>query len=442
MARKFLVPIDLSKQELQNAVVQNLASAPSSPVAGQIYFNTTSDTLFFYDGTAWVDTQTAPYSYGTLGEITTIDVGDTASAGTSANLARADHQHAAPSFGNVSASTTYGISAANGTSTSLARADHTHGTPVHDNAAHNSINLNALAAPTADVSLNSHKITNLATPTNATDAANKGYVDNAVAGLSWKEAVHLLAASNVALTGSTGTLVIDGHAALDDTDSGYRILLKGQTTASENGIYVYSDNGTSYTLARATDGDAYEELIGAAVFVSEGTSYGATSWVQTNHYLTAFTGQSWSQFSGQGTYTASNGVALSGNNFSFAPKTDGGLATGSTGGYVKLQTNSGLGTTGDGLAVGAGTGISVTTGTVAIDTSVVARKYATSIGNGSATTFTVTHNLNNLDVIVQVYTNSDGSEVFADVARATNNTVTVSVADVPTSNQYRVVVIG
>lgn len=442
MARKYLVPIDLSKQELQNAVVQNLASAPASPIAGQVYFNTTSHTLFFYDGTAWVDTQTAPYSYGTVGEITSIDAGDSASAGTSANLARADHQHAAPSFGNVVSATTYGIAAANGTSTSLARADHTHGTPAHDDAAHNTIHLNALAAPTGDVSMNAHKITGLATPTASTDAANKGYVDSAVAGLDWKESVHLLAASNVALSGSTGTLVIDGHAALDDTDSGYRILLKGQTTAADNGIYVYTDDATNYTLSRATDGDAYAELIGAAVFVSEGTTYGATAWVQTNHYLTSFSGQTWAQFSGQGTYLANNGVVLNGSTFSFAPKTDGGLDTGGSGAYVKLQTNSGLGTTSNGLAVGAGTGISVSSGNVAIDTTVVARKYATNIGNGSATTFTVTHNLNNLDVIVQVYTNADGSEVFADVARATVNTVTVSVASAPTSNQYRVVVIG
>lgn len=483
MARKFLVPIDLSKQELQNAVVQNLASAPGSPVAGQIYFNTTSDTLFFYDGTAWVDTQTAPYSYGTVGEISTIDVGDSASAGTSVNLARADHQHAAPSFGTVSAQTSFGASSSDGSASTIARSDHTHGTPAHDAAAHSAIKISDLAAPSADVSLASHKltnvtdptsaqdaatkayvdgrkvtdltaptsafsmnsqkITNLATPTADTDAANKGYVDNAVAGLSWKDSVHLLAASNVDTAGNTGTLVIDSHAALTSAEDGYRLLLKGQTTSSDNGIYVYQDNGTTYTLVRATDADNYTELIGAAVFVKEGTLYGATAWVQSVHYLTSFAGQSWTQFSGQGTYTASNGVALSGNNFTFAPKTTGGLDTDSSGASIKLQTNSGLGTTSNGLAVGAGTGITVSTGTVSIDTSVVARKYSANVGDNSNSTITITHNLGTRDVIVSLReASSPYATVEPDIAMTTTNTVTLSFAVAPTTDQYRVTVIG
>ena len=492
MARKFLVPIDLSKQELQNAVVQNLATPPASPVAGQIYYDTDTNIVYFWNGTSWVSTETEPYTYGS-GASTTLGISDSAADGTSTALARADHKHAGPGFGNVTAQTSFGASSGNGSASTVARSDHSHGTPAHDAAAHSSIKISDLAAPTSSVSFNSQKITSLATPTDDYDGANKLYVDNKVNGLTWKLSVHLFAASNVALTGSTG-LVIDGHDPLGDADDGYRILLTNQTTDSQNGIYVYSDNGTNYTLTRSTDADNYTELIGATVYVQEGTTYGQTSWVQSNHYITDFTNQEWAQISGPGTYTASNGVTLNVKNFEFAPKTDGGLATGSSGGYVKLPTNSGLGTTPNGLAVGAGTGITVSGGTVAltntsvtvngnsvslggsttvtanttnaltagtglalssgttfdgssaktlnIDTSVVARKYSTAL-TGSSTSYTVTHNLGTRDVTVSVReTGSPYAKVEPDIAMATTNTVTISFATAPTSDQYTVTVIG
>jgi hypothetical protein len=168
---------------------------------------------------------------------------------------------------------------------------------------------------TGVVDVTDSRITGVATPVNATDATNKAYVDNAITGLTFKESVNLLAVTNVALTGSANTLIIDGHAALDQADTGYRILLKGQSTNSENGIYVYSDNGVTYALTRSLDADAYTELEGASVFVVEGTTYGQTGWVQTNHYLTDFTGQTWVQFSGSGAYVAGEGLILTGTTF-------------------------------------------------------------------------------------------------------------------------------
>ena len=179
---------------------------------------------------------------------------------------------------------------------------------------------------TGNIDVSAAKITNLAEPVNPTDAATKNYVDNAVAGLTWKQAVHLLADSNVSLTGSTSTLVIDGHAALDQADSGvYRILLTGQTTDTENGIYVYTDNGTSYTLTRATDSDVYTELVGASVWILEGATYANTGWTQSEHYLTSFANQDWVQFSGAGSYIAGAGLGQSGTEFFVKVATDGGI---------------------------------------------------------------------------------------------------------------------
>ncbi len=104
-------------------------------------------------------------------------------------------------------------------------------------------------------------------------------------------------------------LIIDGHDPLGDADSGYRILV---TQSSNAGIHIFNSTGGSWTLTRAEDADAYTELVGAAVFVMEGTQYGQTSWVQSNHYLTDFTGQSWTQFSGSGSVVAGTGITVDG----------------------------------------------------------------------------------------------------------------------------------
>jgi hypothetical protein len=141
--------------------------------------------------------------------------------------------------------------------------------------------------------------------------ATNAYVDNAVSGLAWKEAVHLLSFSDVPLTGDTETVVIDGHSALDSTDT-YRLLLAGQTDPTENGIYLYADNGSTYTLTRTDDADTVAELLGAAVFVMEGTQYASTSWVQGNHYANSFDDISWTQFSGGGTMVAGTGITVDG----------------------------------------------------------------------------------------------------------------------------------
>ena len=177
-----------------------------------------------------------------------------------------------------------------------------------------------------NVDVNGAKITNVGTPEVGSDAANKDYVDNAVTGLTWKDAANLLADSNVELTGTTGTLVIDGHGALTQAHGdGYRILLKNQSTASENGVYLYSDDGSNYTLSRSADADTYAELKGASIFILEGTNYGKSGWVQGNHYLTNFSGQQWVQFNGGGAYSGGDGLTLSGSTFIVNVATDGGI---------------------------------------------------------------------------------------------------------------------
>lgn len=145
------------------------------------------------------------------------------------------------------------------------------------------------------------------------EIATHGYVDNAVSGLAWKVAVNLKVDTEINTAGNQVGAVFDGHGALTTADAGYRFLVVGQTTdTSTNGIWEAFADGAALYFRRPADADAYTELVGAAVYVMEGTQYAGTSWVQNNHYLTNFTGQSWTQFSGQGTVTAGSGITVDG----------------------------------------------------------------------------------------------------------------------------------
>jgi hypothetical protein len=456
MARKFLVSIDLNKNELQNAVIQNLATAPATPLAGQVYYNTTDNQLYIYNGTRWEVAGNAIIS-GLLSArpaAATVDSGTIYYATDNYLFYYSNGSAWAQTnqFGTVTAQTSYGASSGNGSSTDYARADHTHGTPALGTATPaNVANATGSAGsastpskedhthafiPTADISFAGFKITSLATPTADTDAANKGYVDSVAQGLDTK-------ASVVAATTTDGTLAtaFDNGSVVDGVTlvTGDRILIKNQTDATANGIYVVAASGAP---TRSADMNAGSEFPSAYVFVEQGTVNADTGWVCTNNapVTLGVTNITWTQFSGAGTYTANNGVVLNGSVFSFAPESGKGLQTSSNGAAIKLATTSGLNVSSD-LAVGAGNGISVLTNTVAIDSSVVVSKYATNVGDGSATSYTITHNLGTRDVIVSVYEGSGSyAEVICDVNHATTNTITLLFSVAPTLNQYRVVV--
>jgi hypothetical protein len=456
MSRKFLVSIDLNKNELQNAVIQNLATAPSTPLAGQVYYNTVDNQLYIYNGTRWEVAGNAVQS-GLLSArpaAATVDAGTIYYATDTYLFYYTDGSTWAQTnqFGTVTAQTSYGASSGNGASTDYARADHTHGTPALGTATPNAIagvtgsagtattpskeDHTHAFTPAADLSMAGFKLTSLGTPTADTDAANKGYVDSVAQGLDPK-------ASVVAATTTPGTLATsfaDGQTVDGVTlATGNRILIKNQADATENGIYVVAASGAP---TRSTDMDNGTEFPGAFTFVEQGTVNADTGWTCTNNAPVTLgtTNITFTQFSGAGTYTANNGVVLNGSVFSFAPESGKGLETGVNGAAIKLATTSGLNLTTD-LAVGAGNGISVLTNTVAIDSTVVVSKYATNVGDGAATSYTITHNLGTRDVIVSVYEASGSyAEVVCDVNHATTNTITLLFSVAPTSNQYRVVV--
>lgn len=151
------------------------------------------------------------------------------------------------------------------------------------------------------------------TPTQATHAVTKSYVDEVAQGLHIHEScvAATTANINIATDLEPGDL-IDGVTLAQ----GNRVLVKNQNTASQNGIYVVQSSGAAL---RAADFNEPAEVDGGDfIFVTGGTLYDNTGWVQTSTGVVVIGTDpiTFTQFSGAGTYLAGNGLTLSGNTFS------------------------------------------------------------------------------------------------------------------------------
>lgn len=351
MARIFLTPINLSQNELQNARIQNLATAPGSPVAGQVYYD--SATALFtlvWNGSAWIN-----------------------------SLARANHT------GTQLASTISNLAATVQAYT-----------------------LNLFAAPAANIPMAGFKLTGLATPSAAGDSAEYswviGQVQSAAAGIASKYPVQAITTANVGLS---GLAAIDGYTPVAND----RILVTGQTTTTANGVYNAASGGWSRTVI---EGAAPGELEpGALWLVVNGTVNGGTQWRCSNAsaIVVGTTAVTIVQFSAASPYSAGNGITLTGSVFSVNPLASGGIV--------------------------------VAAGGVSVDTTLVARKYSATIGDGSSTSIVVTHSLGTQDVIMQVkQATTPFTEVECDMSATSTTTATFAFATAPASNAYRVTVLG
>ena len=173
--------------------------------------------------------------------------------------------------------------------------------------------LDSLTAPAADVDINSKKLTNVADPVNAQDAATKAYVDATATGLDVKDSVRVATTADITLS---GTQTIDGIALV----AGARVLVKNQSIASENGIYVVAAGAWS----RSEDADntpSGEVTSGMFTFVEEGSTQASSGFIlQTANPITLDTTDlSFAQFSGAGQIIAGTGIAKSGNTISVHP---------------------------------------------------------------------------------------------------------------------------
>jgi len=201
------------------------------------------------------------------------------------------------------------------------------------------LKLNEFTAPDGSVSLNSQKITNLATPTADGDAASKSYVDGVSQGLDIKDSCTAATTGNITIaTALNNGDTIDG-VSLSTND---RVLVKDQSTASENGIYIVGSSP-----ARADDLAAGADAAGMFTFVEKGTVNADNGFVCSSDKGSAVVGTNnltFVQFSGAGQITAGDGLDKSANTLSVDLKSNGGLVIESTEIAVDLSASSITGT--------------------------------------------------------------------------------------------------
>lgn len=425
MSRQFLTNIDLNKNLLLNGAIQSLATAPSNPVLGQIYFDTTIGSLRQYNGSAWK-------TYTTSGDIINGDI-------------------AADAAIELSKLATDPLARANHTGTQPASTISDFDTQVQTNT------LDSLAAPTANVDINNQRLTGLADPVDPQDAATKAYVDAARSGLDVKASVRAASTpseGNIDLAGGTFAGTLDGVTLAN----GDRVLIKDQTNGAQNGIYLYVASGNTFVRSEDANVDA-EVTSGMFTFVEEGAENANNGFVLTtdNPITLNTTPLEFVQFSGAGQITAGNGIVKDGNTIDVVGTADritvnpDSIDIASTyAGQTSIDTVGTI-TTGTWEA----TDVAVEHGGTGASTAADARANLGATTKFAANnplltpatdviTWTVTHSMGTEDVTVQVRDLASGAYVEVDQTVSDANTVVLSwlSGSNVTADSYRVVIVG
>lgn len=389
---KFLNNIDLNKNELQNARIQNLATAPANPAVGQIYFDTAETLFLIWDGSAWIDFLARDNHTGTQTASTISDFEDTVQESQ----------------------------------------------------------LDELAVPTSSVDMNDQKITSLGTPTETDDAATKGYVDSVAQGLSVRASVKGASTGNLTLANEQtvdGVSLVAGDRILvkdqtsEDENGVYIVVDSGDWTRSTDmdawaeliSAFVFVQEGTANVdTGWVCTVDAGGTLDTTDVTWTQFTSAGEATGANTGT-------------DGVGVYDAKSGTELQFRNIAPASARvtvtldaddndididvdESELDINAVGGGPLAVAGGGTGAT---TAAGARTELGATT------------KVTATIGDGSNTSLAVTHSLGVKTVIAQVYrTASPYDVIMCDIEQTDVNTTTFKFAVAPGTNEYTAVIIG
>jgi hypothetical protein len=382
--------LDFAKYEGRQFRAHILGAAPSSPVTGQLYYNSVDNTLWWWDGLVWQSAKGGTATGAAGGDLSGTYPNPQIAAGV---VVDADINAAAGI--QLSKLAVNPLARANHTGTQLAATISDFDTQVRTS------RLDQMAVPTAALNINSQRLTAVADPTANTDGANKQYVDGLIQGLDSHPSVKAASTANLTLS---GTQTVD-TVPLVATD---RVLVKDQAAQSANGIYVVAAGAWT----RAPDQDTWAEVPSAYVWVEQGTQQD-TGWVSTADQGGTLntTAIPWVLFSSAGTLVAGAGLTKTGNS----------------------------------IDVGASTGITVAADTVAVDGAIIPRYYS-SATHGAGTTITITKATHGCrasrGLAVQVQDEATGAVEYPDVVVAATGDVTVTYGTALTANTKRVTVVG
>lgn len=248
------------------------------------------------------------------------------------------------------------------------------------------------------------RLRNLPAPLLDGDAATKAYVDALIEGLAWKDNCRVATTANINLASAPSS--IDGVTLTN----GDRVLVKDQTDAKQNGIYIY--NGAGNAMTRSPDANVGTELTNAVVMIDAGASNVGTCWRCTSINPTIGVDDiTWEAFA----TAVPDASETTKGKIQIATQAETDAGTNDSKAITPLKLNSWSGRK---------------------------YKYSATFGDAMNTSYTITHNLGTQDLVASVRRTSDNKLVYCEIEMTSANTVTVRLNSAPGNNALRITLIG